>query len=73
MKCETCNGDGYVDIVDDLAEVIGPAPCPNCSPDDPLEVIDAALRATLDNATGHDAERGKASDTPCSRFGSADE
>lgn len=50
--CETCDGDGYVDIVDDWGGVIGPAPCPNCSPEDPLEAIDAAL---ADTATGEDA------------------
>jgi len=29
--CETCDGDGYVDIVDGWGGVIGPAPCPACS------------------------------------------
>lgn len=46
--CETCDGDGYVDIMDDWGGVIGPAPCPNCSPDDPYEAVDAAL-ARLDS------------------------
>lgn len=35
--CETCDGDGYVDIVDDMGGVVGPAPCPNCSSADPFE------------------------------------
>lgn len=42
-ECEACDGDGYVDIVDDWGGVIGPAPCPNCSDDDPLEAVDLAL------------------------------
>lgn len=42
-KCETCDGDGYVDIVDDWGGVIGPAPCPECSEDNPLEAVDGAL------------------------------
>ena len=29
--CETCDGDGYVDILDDWGCVLGPAPCPECS------------------------------------------
>ena len=41
--CETCEGDGYVDIMDDWGGVLGPAPCPNCSPLDPLEAVDEAL------------------------------
>ena len=46
--CETCDGDGYVDILDDWGCVLAPAPCPDCSPDDPLEAVDAAL-ARLDS------------------------
>jgi hypothetical protein len=44
--CETCDGDGYVDIVDDWGGVIGPAPCPNCSPDDPLEAVEVGFRGS---------------------------
>jgi hypothetical protein len=30
-KCETCDGDGYVDIPDpETGGVLGPAPCPDC-------------------------------------------
>lgn len=29
--CSTCDGDGYVDVVDDWGGVIGPAPCPTCA------------------------------------------
>lgn len=31
MTCLTCDGDGYVDIVNDWGGVIGPAPCPDCA------------------------------------------
>jgi len=37
--CERCDGDGYVDIVNDWGGVIGLAPCPDCSPNDPLESL----------------------------------
>lgn len=43
MHCETCDDDGYVDIVDDWGRVVGPAPCPNCSSADPLEAIDSLV------------------------------
>lgn len=29
--CATCEGDGYLDIVDDFGGVIGPKPCPDCA------------------------------------------
>ena len=28
--CETCDGDGYLDIVDEWGGVVGPQPCPDC-------------------------------------------
>lgn len=30
LVCPECDGDGYVDIVDDWGGVVGPAPCPKC-------------------------------------------
>lgn len=48
--CDTCDNDGYVDVMDDWGGVLGPAPCPNCSQDDPLEAVDDLLATAIQNS-----------------------
>jgi hypothetical protein len=45
--CPTCDGDGYLDIVDDWGGVIGSAPCPACA-DANLDRSDLGLEPTID-------------------------